>query len=101
MYDMPFIQISCIFYSMVRVQKKLDKAAKCLEYFSTQQWRFTDENVRHLNGLLSLEDRRTFHFDVREIHWPTYIESYVLGIRHFIFKEHPSSLPKARKYLQK
>lgn len=86
---------------MVRVQNKLDKAVKCLEYFSTQQWRFTDENVRHLNGLLSPEDRRVFHFDVREIHWPTYIENYVLGIRHFIFKEHPSSLPKARKQLQK
>ncbi|XP_069702737.1 putative fatty acyl-CoA reductase CG5065 [Periplaneta americana] len=86
---------------MVRVQNKLDKAAKCLEYFSTQQWRFSDENVQHLNGLLSPDDRRTFQFDVREIHWPTYIESYVLGIRHFIFKEHPSSLPKARKQLQK
>jgi fatty acyl-CoA reductase len=86
---------------MVRVQNKLDKAAKCLEYFSIQQWRFTDENVRHLNGLLSSEDRRTFCFDVQEIHWPTYIESYVLGIRQFIFKEHPSSLPKARRYLQK
>ncbi|XP_063218990.1 putative fatty acyl-CoA reductase CG5065 [Bacillus rossius redtenbacheri] len=86
---------------MVRIQAKLEKAAQCLEYFSTQQWRFSDENVRYLNSLLSADDKKTFLFDVREIHWPTYIEGYVLGIRHFIFKEHPSSLPNARKHLQK
>lgn len=86
---------------MVRIQSKLLKAAKCLEYFTTQQWRFNDDNVKHLNSVLSAEDRRTFLFDVREIHWPSYLESYALGIRHFIFKEQPSSLPKARKHLQK
>lgn len=86
---------------MVRVQAKLEKAAKCLEYFSTQQWRFSDENVRHLNSMLSNEDRNTFMFDVRQINWTQYLESYVLGIRQFIFKEHPSSIPKTRKHLIK
>lgn len=86
---------------MVRVQNKLFKAAKCLEYFSTRQWRFIDENVRLLNGTLSAEDKAEFPFDVTQIEWAKYIEDYVLGIRHFIFKEHPSSLPAARKQLQK
>lgn len=86
---------------MVKVQNKLGKAATCLEYFSTQQWRFRDDNVRHLISLLRPDDRQTFQFDVCAIDWPSYIESYVLGIRHFIFKENPESLPKARKELQK
>lgn len=93
--------IDIILYRMVRVQNKLYKAAKCLEYFSTRQWRFIDENVRLLNGTLSAEDRAEFPFDVSQIEWAKYIEDYVLGIRHFIFKEHPSSLPVARKQLQK
>ncbi|RZF42062.1 hypothetical protein LSTR_LSTR006655 [Laodelphax striatellus] len=86
---------------MVRMQSKLDKAAKCLEYFSTRQWRFLDNNVQALNVSLSIADRKEFPFDVSRIDWPQYIESYVLGIRHFIFKEHPSSLPEARKQLNK
>uniref|UniRef100_A0A8D8Q326 Fatty acyl-CoA reductase n=1 Tax=Cacopsylla melanoneura TaxID=428564 RepID=A0A8D8Q326_9HEMI len=86
---------------MVRIQNKLDKAAKCLEYFSTQEWRFLDENVRELNASLSVEDRRVFSFDVTEIDWPKYIANYVLGIRSFIFKEQASSLPQARKRLYK
>lgn len=86
---------------MVRIQRKLDKAAKCLEYFSTRQWRFIDDNVKSLNGFLSVEDKAEFNFDVSKIKWSNYIEDYVLGIRHFIFKEHPSSLQLARRKLQK
>ncbi|XP_068081071.1 putative fatty acyl-CoA reductase CG5065 [Anabrus simplex] len=86
---------------MVNVQGKLDKASKSLEYFTSQQWRFKDDNVRQLVTVLSSEDRQTFHFDVQDINWSTYLENYVLGIRNFIFKEHPGSLHKARKQLRK
>ena len=84
---------------MVRVQAKLDKAAKCLEYFSTQQWNFKDENVRRLGQVLSPEDRQTFMFDVRQIDWPSYLENYILGIRQFILKESPDTLPAARSHI--
>ncbi|XP_011495917.1 PREDICTED: putative fatty acyl-CoA reductase CG5065 isoform X2 [Ceratosolen solmsi marchali] len=86
---------------MVRIQAKLDKAAKCLEYFSTQQWRFKDENVKRLGQELSAEDRETFMFDVREIHWPSYLENYILGIRQFILKESPETLPAARTHIMR
>lgn len=86
---------------MVRVQTKLEKAATCLTYFSTRQWKFLDENALTLFSMLSYQDKMTFPFDVRQINWPAYIEHYVLGIRQFIFKESPSSLPKARKQLSK
>jgi len=86
---------------MVRVQTKLSKAAKCLEYFSTKQWNFRDDNVRRLGEQLSPEDRETFMFDVREIYWPSYLEHYILGIRQFILKENPDTLPAARSYITK
>ncbi|OAD61911.1 hypothetical protein WN48_07108 [Eufriesea mexicana] len=86
---------------MVGVQTKLRKAAECLEYFSTQQWNFRDDNVRQLGEQLSPEDRQTFMFDVRQIDWPAYLEHYILGIRHFILKDNPNTLPAARLYLRK
>ncbi|KAG7214161.1 hypothetical protein KM043_001510 [Ampulex compressa] len=87
--------------TMVRVQAKLDKAAKCLEYFSTKQWNFKDDNVRRLGEQLSFEDRQNFMFDVREIDWSSYLENYILGIRHFILKESPDTLPAARSHITK
>lgn len=86
---------------MVRVQDKLNKAAKCLEYFSTQQWNFRDDNVRRLGGELSADDRQTFMFDVKQIDWPSYLEHYILGIRQFILKESPETLPAARSHIMK
>ncbi|BES94894.1 acyl-CoA reductase [Nesidiocoris tenuis] len=84
---------------MIKVQQKLDKAATCLTYFSTREWKFLDDNSLKLYSNLSLTDRQIFPFDVRLINWPAYIEDYVLGIRQFMFKESPSSIPKARKTL--
>ncbi|XP_066593573.1 putative fatty acyl-CoA reductase CG5065 [Prorops nasuta] len=86
---------------MVRIQAKLDKAATCLEYFSTQQWNFRDDNVRRLGEQLSPEDRQTFMFDVNQIDWPSYLENYILGIRTFIMKESPDTLPAARSHITK
>lgn len=86
---------------MVNIQRRLDKAAHCLTYFSTHEWKFLDDNVLSLHTSLSRADREAFPFDVRQINWSLYIEQYVLGIRQFIFKESPESIPKARKNLSK
>ncbi|KAK0077899.1 hypothetical protein PV325_003323 [Microctonus aethiopoides] len=84
---------------MVRVQAKLSKAATCLEYFTTQQWNFSDDNVRKLGEQLTAEDRQIFMFDVKQIDWPSYLENYILGIRQFILKESPETLPAARSHI--
>ncbi|CAH0549776.1 unnamed protein product [Brassicogethes aeneus] len=86
---------------MLKVQDKLSKAATCLEYFTTKEWRFDDENVRMLSFTLNESDKQEFCFDVAKIDWKNYIENYVLGIRRFIFKEELESLPKARKQISR
>lgn len=104
---------------MVKVQNKLSKAADCLEYFTTKQWEFDDENVRKLSTTLNEYDKKEFCFDVAKIDWEVYLEDYILGIRRFvmiflllilnllmvksrfIFKEETSSIPKARRQISK
>lgn len=86
---------------MVGIQAKLHKAATCLEYFSTKQWNFRDDNVRQLGEQLTPEDRKTFMFDVREIEWSSYIEHYILGIRRFMLNEDLESLGAARSHITK
>lgn len=82
---------------MIKIQNKLAKAVECLEYFTTHQWRWQDDNVRNLLTYMSPKDRENFKFDVREIHWDGYLEKYVLGFREFLFKQSPKSLPSSRK----
>lgn len=82
---------------MVKIQTKLEKAVGCLEYFTTHQWRFTDDNVRELLTHMSVNDRSTFPFDVTQIDWDAYFERYVLGLRAFLCKQNPKTLPSCRK----
>lgn len=82
---------------MVKIQNKLDKAVGCLEYFTTHQWRFTDDNVSELLTHMSASDRSTFSFDVTQIDWDAYFERYILGLRAFLCKQNPKTLPSSRK----
>lgn len=82
---------------MVKIQHKLSKAFNCLEYFTTRQWRFTDDNVRDLITHMSVADRENFQFDVTRIDWDAYFEKYVLGLRAFLYKQNPKTLPSSRR----
>lgn len=44
---------------------------------------------------------QTFNFNVKSIHWPTYMESYCLGIKRFVLREELSELSKARQTLKR
>ncbi|XP_018318430.1 putative fatty acyl-CoA reductase CG5065 [Agrilus planipennis] len=86
---------------MLKVQDKLTKAAACLEFFTLHEWNFDDRNVKALSATLNEKDRNEFNFDVAQIDWESYIESYIIGIRRFIFKDEESTLPKARKQVSR
>jgi len=50
---------------------------------------------------MSEVDRRQFDCDVRLIEWPLYVKANVLGVRQFILKENPKTLPAAQRKLIK
>lgn len=88
-------------YRMIKIQDKLSKAVGCLEYFTTHQWHFTDDNVRELLTHMSVSDRAKFQFDVTQIDWDGYFERYVLGLRAFLCKQNPKTLPNSRKKMKR
>nr|CAD7197092.1 unnamed protein product [Timema douglasi] len=86
---------------MVRVHDKLQRAVSCLEFFTTHEWRFTNDNMTRLMARLHPRDRKIFNFDIADLDWKVYWEQYVLGTRKFILKEDPSTFPAARSHLRK
>jgi fatty acyl-CoA reductase len=44
---------------------------------------------------------QTFYLDTRKLHWPSYIETYVIGAKTFLLKEELSTVPAARAHLRK
>jgi len=86
---------------MLKVMGKLQRAIQALEWFTTRQWHFKCNNVLMLSDQLQGQDKEAFAFDIRDLHWPTYWEDYVLGTRKYILKEENNTLPEARRSLQR
>lgn len=86
---------------LVNITHKMNKATKALEYFTTHEWRWSNDNTLSLGKQITDSDRQVFDFDVGKIHWPSYVVDYVKGVKHFVFKEDPSNLAKSRQNLNK
>ncbi|KAI1309425.1 putative fatty acyl-CoA reductase [Halotydeus destructor] len=84
-----------------QVYQKVHRTINALEYFTTNEWTYRTNNFQSLSASLNQADRNKFYTDVRMIHWPTYMEVFILGVRKFLLKEDPSTLPEARRRLQR
>lgn len=86
---------------MMKIITRLHKAMILMEYFTSHSWVWTADNTNMLMNQLSPEDRKVFNFDVRQLHWPEYLESYCMGTKKYVLNEELSGLPAARKHLNK
>ncbi|XP_022121959.2 putative fatty acyl-CoA reductase CG5065 [Pieris rapae] len=82
---------------MVNVQKRISHGLGVLQYYTTKQWCFKNTRFLSLMNRVSEEEREIFYIDVSKLDTQEYLKDYVLGARHFVCKEDPSTLPRARK----
>ncbi|XP_075988965.1 fatty acyl-CoA reductase wat-like [Anticarsia gemmatalis] len=83
--------------AMLKLYSKVMKLANILFYFSMQDWRFSDTNVRNMWNCLSEADRVVFPFSMGEFSWEHMCETFLLGLRVYLIKDDLSTLPEARK----
>ena len=88
---------------LCKIVFKMTKAMEALEFFSTNQWSWTNENLSQLRTTLVKSDPHsleTFDFDIKSLDWRRFIDHYVLGTRHFVLKNKPETLDSSRKKLK-
>ena len=76
---------------------KAFRALSVFDYFFTRYWIFTSSNYVELWSKMSDRDRQIFYYDVRDLDWRAYFETYILGTRQYIFKESITTVPEANK----
>ncbi|XP_072242714.1 fatty acyl-CoA reductase 1 isoform X2 [Leuresthes tenuis] len=86
---------------MMKTISRLHKAMMVLEYFTSHSWMWNTDNMAMLLAQMSPEDKKVFNFDVRQLHWAEYMESYCMGTKKYVLNEELSGLPAARKHLNK
>ncbi|XP_048516238.1 fatty acyl-CoA reductase wat-like isoform X2 [Athalia rosae] len=81
---------------LLKIYKKIHKFMTVLNYFTTQEWKFSTDRVRSMLGKLEMDDRQNFSFNIQDISWDTYFETYIQGIRLYLLKDPVETLPQAK-----
>jgi fatty acyl-CoA reductase len=90
-----------LFFIKARLFKRAHKMMSCLEFYTMREWNFPSQNPVLLMDKMSIQEKNTFNFDVRKIDWETYMTTFAVGVREYLFKDDLSSLPAARKNLNR
>ena len=61
----------------VRLCNKMHRGMRSLEYFTTHQWSWDNENTESLARTMEKKDRDTFYFMLDRLEWNTFIEEYI------------------------
>ena len=82
---------------------KMTKSIEALQFFALNQWSWTNTNLNKLQSALVNTDNESlesFSFDIRSLDWKIFIDHNVLGMRHYVLKNHPNSMESSRKKLK-
>lgn len=85
---------------IVNTYKKIHKMLSSIEYLTDLECKCSYENVIALRNSTIDADYQTFYFDPRGIHWPTYIENYLIGTKKYLLNEDLHGVPAAKQHLK-
>lgn len=81
---------------LVTMYKKINKFSDVIQYFCTNEWTFTNENIRKLWASMNSCDRQLFFMNIADICWLDYFKSYMKGIRIYLVKDDLGTLSEAK-----
>ncbi|XP_047038744.1 putative fatty acyl-CoA reductase CG5065 [Helicoverpa zea] len=82
---------------MINLQKRISHGLNVLQYYTTKEWHFRNDNYKSLRTRITSQENDTFYTDPSQLDPDEYLKNYVLGTRQFCCKEDPANLPRARK----
>jgi len=88
-------------HRMLKIYRRFKMAARTGEFFALHQWDFISKNIQELNKDITVSERNLFPVDITKVVWDTYVRDYVFGIRKYVIKDPPSTIPQALSKLQK
>jgi len=83
-------------FSLVRLHQNVNRSLEKLEKFIFQEWKFDNTRLLQLHESLSADDKKLFFLDIKSLVWKDYFINLIQGVRTYLSKESPKSLPKAR-----
>lgn len=81
---------------LLRLHKNVWNSLKLLEKFIFTEWKFHNNNTRDLIKTQSAADKKLYNIDLKPLEWEEYFVNLIKGVRRYLSREHPRTLPAAR-----
>eukprot|EP00102_Acyrthosiphon_pisum_P013265 XP_008182779.1 PREDICTED: fatty acyl-CoA reductase 1 isoform X2 [Acyrthosiphon pisum] len=72
---------------VTKIYKKMDAMMRDMSYFSCNDFKFDDKQLKALISSQSDEDKKLFNMDITNINWEEYFFKSILGIKKYILKD--------------
>lgn len=88
---------------MLKFAKRFKLAIDTGTFFAMHEFNFESKNLQRISRAAheTQLDANEFNCDLSKMDWDAYMEKFMMGIRTFVLKDDISSLPNARKKLQR
>jgi fatty acyl-CoA reductase len=81
---------------MLQAYRKIHRFTDSSGFFSVGRWQFPINHVEQMWQKMSLTERDNFCFDMKTLNWEEYVGNALFGMRTYITKEDPNTIPKAK-----
>ncbi|XP_043266220.1 fatty acyl-CoA reductase wat-like [Colletes gigas] len=81
---------------MLKIYRKVHKFSAVTSYFGMREWKFSYDNTKALWDSLGPKDRALYKFSMKEFDWNDFMYKSVRGLRLYILKDDPSTIPHAK-----
>lgn len=77
--------------------KKIHKLVNVIEYFSTKDIKFSNDNVKRLWSKMNINDRTLFPMNMIDLNWMDFFRNYSKGICIYLLKDNMSNIEEAKR----
>lgn len=84
----------------MRVHRRIQKGFDQLEYYASNQWDFSNENLIYLRTKINDVERVKYKIDAGGVDIPSYFEDCIKAARLYILNEQDDTLPAARRHMR-
>lgn len=93
-------QLTCVIFSLMRVQKRVSKGYEVFEYYANNQWDFNNDDSMEARKMLNPKERAIYKLDGDGIDYHEYFTDCVRAARLYILKESDETIPAARRHMK-
>lgn len=86
-YAVFFLLVFFVIFRMLKIYRKIHKFCSLMEYFSANDFKFDNDNVRALSSKLESADKHLFAFDMRNLNWTEVFQLSLVGVRQYVVKD--------------